>query len=299
MELRQLRYFIAAARKESFRKAAEELHVAQSALSRRIAELEAQLGVELFIRRKRRVYLSPAGHFYLSRIEPLVSGIEGVSAHLRQFGSGMSGELTIGYHAVAGRHEVTSTCLAQCRKLMPEVELKLIQMTSQAQEAALLAGQIDLAFGYREANMSPNIAGLDLAEDKAFVVFPKSDRTLATMAAIRLADLRDRDFILTSPDTNPSYYHWLIDACGAGGLQPKVVQFAHSELILINFVATGLGIAIVLAADSSKWREDLVFRPIVDFPASMTLALMWDARRQSPATDRFIEVVRSTMRPVG
>jgi len=122
MELRQLRYFIAAARKESFRKAAEELHVAQSALSRRIAELEAQLGVELFIRRKRRVYLSPAGHFYLSRIEPLVSGIEGVSAHLRQFGSGMSGELTIGYHAVAGRHEVTSTCLAQCRKLMPEVD---------------------------------------------------------------------------------------------------------------------------------------------------------------------------------
>lgn len=299
MELRQLRYFVTAARRESFRKAAEELHVAQSALSRRIAELEAELGVELFIRRKRRVYLSPAGHFYLRRIEPLVAGIEDVSTHLRQFGSGLSGELTIGYHAVAGRHEVTSACLSQFRKLVPEIELKLIQMTTQAQEAALLAGQIDLAFGYREAGMSANIEGLDLAVDEAFVVFPKSDQSLASRKTIRLADLRERDFVLTSPETNPSYYHWLIDACGAGGLQPRVVQFAHSELILINFVATGLGIAIVLAANSSRWRDDLEFRRIDDFPAAMTLALMWDARRQSPATDRFIEVVRSTAGPVG
>ena len=72
-ELRHLVYFHEVARQLHFRKAAEALAVAQPALSRQIAQLEAELGVALFIRSRRRVELTPAGRLLAERIEPVLA----------------------------------------------------------------------------------------------------------------------------------------------------------------------------------------------------------------------------------
>ena len=76
MDLRLLRYFQAVAEELSFSKAAQKLHIAQPALSRAVADLEANLGVLLLARTKRRVALTPAGAVLLQDIGVILGLIE-------------------------------------------------------------------------------------------------------------------------------------------------------------------------------------------------------------------------------
>lgn len=69
MELRQIEYFIEVAKREHMTEAAVDLHVAQSAVSRQIYNLEEELGVPLFIREGRKIRLTPIGHTFLSHME--------------------------------------------------------------------------------------------------------------------------------------------------------------------------------------------------------------------------------------
>jgi DNA-binding transcriptional LysR family regulator len=80
MDIRQLRYFITVAEYLNFTKAANQLYVAQSAISHQIADLEQQLGLKLFIRNKRSVQLTPAGAVFLKEAIEIVEKMQGSSA---------------------------------------------------------------------------------------------------------------------------------------------------------------------------------------------------------------------------
>ena len=76
MEFHQLRYFTAAAEDMSISRAAEKLHVTQPALSRQIAALEAELGIPLFDRVKKRIVLTDAGRFFLPKARQIICDAE-------------------------------------------------------------------------------------------------------------------------------------------------------------------------------------------------------------------------------
>src|SRR5580704_16913974 len=90
-ELRHLVYFHEVARQLHFRRAAEILAVAQPALSRQIAQLEAALGTPLFARTSRRVELTPAGEALRQQVEPLLRSLAGLPAGLRAVAAGQTG----------------------------------------------------------------------------------------------------------------------------------------------------------------------------------------------------------------
>ena len=79
MELRQLRYFVAVARFQSFSRAAEHLHVAQSAVSRQVQSLEEELGVVLIARGNKQVRLTEAGTLLLNRATGVINELRNVS----------------------------------------------------------------------------------------------------------------------------------------------------------------------------------------------------------------------------
>src|SRR5688572_24089808 len=96
-ELRHLVYFREVARQLHFRRAAEELAVAQPALSRQIAQLETALGVSLFTRSQRRVELTPAGHALLERLEPILRALAKVPAELHALAEGETGHVRVSF----------------------------------------------------------------------------------------------------------------------------------------------------------------------------------------------------------
>src|SRR5476649_149224 len=100
-ELRHLVYFHEVARQLHFRKAAEALALAQPALSRQIAQLEARLGVALFIRSRRRVELTPAGRLLAERVEPVLRTLSGMTTELEAVAGGETGHLRVAFTGLA------------------------------------------------------------------------------------------------------------------------------------------------------------------------------------------------------
>src|SRR4051812_21846312 len=98
VDLRKIRYFVAVADNLHFRKAAEELHIAQPALSRSIGALERELGTQLFIRDKRSVTLTPAGRQLLDDARPLLAGADATRRRVQRAGRGAH-HLVVGFRA--------------------------------------------------------------------------------------------------------------------------------------------------------------------------------------------------------
>src|SRR5215203_3403816 len=101
MDLRHLRYFIAAAEDENFTRAAERLNVAAPALLRRIRDLEVELGIDLFERRRKRVYLTEAGAAFLHDTRAVLDELDLACQRAQRIGKREKEVLRIGVHAVS------------------------------------------------------------------------------------------------------------------------------------------------------------------------------------------------------
>src|SRR4051812_30166883 len=102
MELRQLRYFNAVAAQGSFTRAADELNLAQSAVSQQVRRLERELGVELLERTTRRVELTDAGEIVLTRATRILSEVDAVRSELDELRGLLRGSLVVGGVLPAG-----------------------------------------------------------------------------------------------------------------------------------------------------------------------------------------------------
>src|SRR5919206_4560093 len=108
MELRQLVYAEAVARHRHFTRAAEELHVAQSALSHQIRRLEAELGTELFDRNSRSVTVTEAGEAVAARAREVLDQVDGLRQEVDEFQGLVRGEVGVGAPLPAGEIDVPS-----------------------------------------------------------------------------------------------------------------------------------------------------------------------------------------------
>ena len=130
-ELRHLVYFREVARQLHFRKAAEVLAIAQPALSRQIAQLEAALGAPLFVRSRRRVELTAAGRVLAERAEPLLRTLAGVPAELRALVQGQVGQVRVGFTGLA-MATVLPRILREFHRRFPGIRLELNESPTSA-----------------------------------------------------------------------------------------------------------------------------------------------------------------------
>src|SRR6201994_4700297 len=112
MELPPLRYFVAIAEERSFTRAAERIWVAQPGLSTQIRRLEAELGVQLFERHSRGVYLTEAGTLFLERARAAIAAVDAAGAAGHDLQAGVVGRIRLGIASCAGWH-ATSQLLRQ------------------------------------------------------------------------------------------------------------------------------------------------------------------------------------------
>jgi len=290
MELRHLRYFVAVAEALSFTKAAEKLRLAQPSLTRQVRNLEDEIGVKLFDRSKRRVTLTEAGRLFLFDSKRVLAICAESVAAVQQVNGGESSDLNIGY--VANIHYgLLPATLGAFRKLRPGVALNLFDMTSAEQFLALDSRKIDLGF----VGLPPALSGHALlsecvARDTMLVAIPVG-HPLAKNPKLKLADLAPQFFIGRSTKTYPGAREWLTETCQEAGFTPRILQEADSEPILMQFVADGLGVALLPEQTTGLPHEGVVFRPLVP-PLLRESSIAWRADNPSKPLKDYIQIVK-------
>jgi len=292
MELRHLRYFIIAAEEENFHRAATRLHVAQPALSKQIAQLEAELGCSLFVRAKGRVQLSEAGRLYLEDTRRILQEVANATERVRQAATGQIGVLRVGFRETAGRSPIVSRSLSFFRQSFPAVEVRLQQMTSPVQCSALRSGELDAGFAYLSPEHDHDLERLEIADDCFYLALHRA-HPLANKSEIYLRDLEAESFLWQARARNVYYSNTLRRSCIAGGLVPRIIQEVDSEAIALNLVAVGMGVSFIVAPTDVSPLPSIVFRKVVELNDVLTLALVWKKDYHSPLTSKFIDTVRT------
>ena len=292
MELRHLRYFAVAAEEENFHRAAERLHVTQSALSRRIHDLEVELGVQLFDRSQKRVRLSSVGRAYYEDTTRILKEIEQANARSRRVAKGEVGVLSLALNDTVVRHTIVSKAFHAFRSDYCDVELKLDPMPWPSLVEALAAGSVDAAFTFTRPADSPLFDYIQIATDEFLLALP-STHPLARKPELRLADLTEEPFLWQPREPMPFVYDRLIAACQAGGLTPRIVQHLMSESARLHLVSVGMGFTFVTSSFRNYSVENVLTRPLADLSVPLTLELAWRRDHRPLILDNFIRILKA------
>lgn len=290
VETRHLRYFVAVAEALSFTKAAEKLRLAQPSLTRQVRNLEAEIGVRLLDRSNNRVVLTGEGHQFLFDSRKILALAAESIAAVQRMNRGESAGLNIGY--VANIHYgLLPTTLAAFRQLRPGIALNLFDMTSAEQFGALDSGKIDLGFvGIRPSHSSLALLYECVAHDTMLLAVP-SRHPLAEKATVKLANLDSQFFICMSSKTHPGARGWLADTCRSAGFAGRILQDADSEPGVIQFVADGLGVALLPEQITGLPHDGVVFRPLTP-PLLRESTIAWRADNLSRPLADYIQIVK-------
>jgi LysR family transcriptional regulator, transcription activator of glutamate synthase operon len=269
MELRHLAYFVAVAQKLNFSRAAEELHVAQPAISQQIRALEKDLHVQLFDRMGRRVALTHAGEVLLPHAYAVLAAVETAKNDVRELGQLTRGTTSLGAPPTVSTHLLPSR-LTRFRRRYPGLEVTLREAGTESLLKLLEAGQLDLAIVVSDA--LPALVEAAPFLEEAYVLAVGLLNPLSKLPSVRMADLAAEAFILF-----PEGYRLrevTLLACQRAGFQPKVALDGGGMQSALEFVAAGLGVALVpeLALGGTKNIRSLT---IADQDLHRQLGLVW------------------------
>ena len=293
MELRHLRYFVAIGEEENYRRAAQRLLVAQTALSTQIQDMEAELGFKLFDRLPRGVKLSAAGRLFLEDARRILQQVNEAAARAARVARGQSGTMRVGFTENASWRGVVPDSFRHFRERQPDAELQLTPATSLEQLDAIRSGRLDAGFVF---NMPKGDAELDhfpVALQHVELAVPKG-HALAKVKKLKLRDLVDASFVWFPRRESPAFYDRLMHECFRGGLKsPRIVQEGLNEATILSLVSHGMGVGWVNG--TARWRcpESVVIVSVVDLDMPLPLALVWKKDNSSPLVKRFVDDVRS------
>ena len=225
----RLAYFAGVARTEHVTRAAQEMQVPQSTLSRAVARLEEDLGVDLFARRGRTVSLTPAGRTFLTSVERALAEIERAAD-----------EVAFGFLHTMGAETVPGL-LHAVRADHPGVRFSLVQNYGEAMIEGLRAGELDLCLTSPVPD-APDLVARRLDEQKLRLVVP-ADHRLASRRRIRLAEAADETFVTL--EAGYGLRRITDDLCQEAGFKPRVAFEGEEAETLRGLVAAGLGAALL------------------------------------------------------
>jgi DNA-binding transcriptional LysR family regulator len=237
MDLLQLRYFLAVARREHVTRAAEELHIGQPALSRTLARLERELGVALFDRDGRRLRLNRFGHAFLIRVDRALGELEDARRELVE-----TAGLEQGVVAVASETlRTVSGLLARFLESNPDVRFRLYQSTAQRMLVQLQAAEVDLCFASQPLE-GALLESVLLAEEEVLLAVPVT-HPLAGRERARIGELEGQPFITTRQG------YWLRALSerlfSTAGVQPNFTCESDEPAAIRGLISDGLGIGLL------------------------------------------------------
>ena len=291
MEMFQLRYFAAAARRESFSRAADECFVSQPSLSLQIANLEREVGTLLFARQGRSVRLTDAGRCLAEYAERILRDEEEARRAVRAVVGLERGRLAIWTLPTPGQN-LLPPHLAAFRQAHPKIEITVHEsVPARTVGEAVAAGVADIGFVHLPVLVPDLVVEELFTEELVLVVGTAHPLAGADPAAPRLSDLAGQDFVWVPQGANAE--HPIFAACLAAGFTPRIACVSGSAAGMQNLVAAGLGVAL-LPRLALQPPNGVVVVELAPPRPTRTIAAVWRERDGlTHAAEAFLRLVRA------
>ena len=243
MELRQIRSFLSVAETLHFGRTAELIHLSQPALSLQIRALEAEVGVRLLERNRRKTALTPAGRAFRDAAIAGVAQLDRATRNARLAADGKLGLLRIGFISTAGS-ELLPNIIRAFRESNPEVEFSLRNILTAEQIRMLESGALDIGFLRLPIGGHTQLEVVTVHREPFVLVVPAS-HPLAERKRVRLSEVSGQDFVMYDRLHAPGFHDLVFGILRNAGIVPNVRQTAGEMPTLISLVAAGMGISIL------------------------------------------------------
>ena len=274
MELRHLRYFVAVAEELSFTRAAKRLHISQSPLSRRIQDLEADVGALLFDRSGSRLHLTAAGRDFLAKAHSILEHVARAGESARALAAGHAGTVRVGYMAAALYNASALHMFRRFQHDFPKVQITFTSMTHGQQFEALGDGRIDLGLVYEGCVPANTLSRQTLVSGSLEFMFCKGHR-LVQAPRLMLSDMASEPFIMPIREHVPGIYEPLLAAWTAHGFRPRIVMESDTYATTALLVASGAGVTFTGRASALRFAHHVDVRPAEDFTFRWGAELVW------------------------
>ncbi len=291
LDLRQLRYFVAVAEVEHVGRAAEQLHISQSPLSRQIAQLEDRLGLLLFERSQQRLRLTSDGRTFLHEAKALLKHAERLESLGRRLGRGEEGGLCIGYVSHAIHAGVLPEALRTVREQRPGIHIALYNLSTQEQFEGLRQRSLDIALVCEAPAVDdPDLLAASVFKDPLYLALP-SQHPLAGKAVIEPADLHEQDWIMVESQLQQHRRERFLASCVEAGFTPQIRLEAAEPLSALGLVSAGLGLALIQRSIKGEGNANVVLRELPWLKQGVELWAAWHRVDLRPIVGDFRQMV--------
>jgi DNA-binding transcriptional LysR family regulator len=298
LELRQLRYFVTVAEELHFGRAAVRLHMTQPPLSQAIALFEEGLGAPLFLRNRRTVELTPAGHALLPEARRLLLDAATLPDLVRRAALGESGRLALGF-VTSADYSVLPPFLRRYSERYPGVHLRLQEATSDVQVEELLAGRLDagLLIPPLPDKAQAELDYMKVLDEPLVLCAPAGLAARAGMGAhdpVPLHALPHLPLIIFPRESSPALHDAILSCFRAAGLAPAIGQLAIQMQTIVSLVSAGMGLALVPQSVCNLMRPGVEYRALADPTPLVETGIAWRRDNPSPMLKGFLELLRTT-----
>jgi DNA-binding transcriptional LysR family regulator len=270
-ELRQLRTFAAVARQRSFTRAADELHIAQQAVSQQIKALEHSLGVTLLRRTPRRVELTAEGQVFLADCRRVLAAADRAARRVKAAARGEVGTLRLAY-TLTTVWDTMPKLLARLSEDYPQVKVEAREVFGADIPELLLTERYDLALAPR-TSYPRGFHSRTIRREPLRIALSKTD-PLARRRRIELAALADRFFEIWPRDMAPGFHDAVVATCRTAGFEPELDEQAAGNTVWGN-LARSRGVALINASLAEQLPPGITLVELAQPAATLTFDAVW------------------------
>ncbi|TIT66002.1 MAG: LysR family transcriptional regulator [Mesorhizobium sp.] len=289
--LRQLEYFVAVGEAGSIAKAAEQVNVSPPSISASIAQLEAEFGVQLFVRKhSHALALTAGGRLFLKEAARLLNDADALHDIAGDIAEKVRGPLAIGC-LLTFAQIVLPALRKKFEDAYPDVRVRQFERNQGQLFEMLQRGEIDAALTY-DLELSQDMTFEPLMQLPAYVMLPAAHR-LAAKAGITPEELVDEPMVLLDLPYSREYF---LSAFQPRGLRPKIVERTGDIAVMRSMVANGFGYGIANMRPLNTMSPDgklLVFVPLLGDHRPLTIGIaLPNAEHRTLTVQAFIDHCR-------
>lgn len=293
IELRQLRYFLAAAEQGSFRKAGIALAVLESSISRRIRDLEDHLGASLFQHHNGGVLLTLAGRCFLYQTRTAMQHLGEGAKDVGAIGRSENGYIRVGLSSLAS--DFLCGLLQTYDAERKGVCIDFIDGRPGDHIAAVRLHRLDIAFVAGTAQHA-GCETIHLWSEQVFAALPIRN-PLAGCPSLTWSDLVGETIIVSEQAPERGIHDFLVQNLHDEGRHPEVHRHNIGRDNLLSLVAIGRGLALTSEATTSTRCLGLIYRPIAG--EMLSFSAVWSPKNDNPALRRLLGMARARSRTTG